>query len=370
MSKAVASRHRGRRVARQLHLDGVEESIRVYQRGEVRIYHADVLSLYQEWKVPVAIISDGPYGVGGFPGDLPTCDHLAELYEPHIVQWSAKAPPQTTLWFWNTEIGWATVHPLLVKYGWRYVRCNIWDKGIAHVAGNSNTQILRELPVVTEVCVQYVKEPYIDGLNLKDWLRREWERTGLPISKANEACGVANAATRKYLTRDHRWYFPPPEMFEKLVAYANRHGRPEGKPYFAPDGLHPMTADDWSRMRAKFYCKPGITNVWREPPLHNGERLKVGGKSDSYESKTSQTDALAHRTFHRRRRLGLGTVWWSVHGGVGCFPTGEALRERGDRTSFTRNRGTEADVYLKTFIPPRPLYQNSRTPRGNIIMYG
>jgi len=167
---------------------------------------------YQEWEVPVAIISDGPYGVGGFPGDLPTCDHLAEWYEPHIVQWSAKATPQTTLWFWNTEIGWATVHPLLVKYGWRYVRCNIWDKGIAHVAGNSNTQILRELPVVTEVCVQYVKEPYIDGPTLKDWLRREWERTGLPISKANEACGVANAATRKYLTRDHRWYFPPPEV--------------------------------------------------------------------------------------------------------------------------------------------------------------
>lgn len=279
MSQLATSRTKRGYRARQLHLDGVGEATRVYQRGDVCIYHADVLTLYPEWETPVAIISDGPYGVDGFPGDLPTHEYLAEWYEPHIAQWSAKASPQTTLWFWSTEIGWATVHPVLVKYGWRYVRCHIWDKGIAHVAGNSNTRMLRELPVVTEVCVQYVKEPYIHGLTLKEWLRREWERTGLPVSKANEACGVANAATRKYLTRDHCWYFPPPEMFEKLVSYANQYGKAEGRPYFSIDGLKPLTAHEWSRMRAKFYCKPGITNVWREPPLHNGERLKVEGKA-------------------------------------------------------------------------------------------
>lgn len=263
----------------RLPLSEVTEPLDVYERGGVRIFHADVSTLYSEWDPPVAIISDGPYGVSGFPGDLPTHEHLAEWYEPHIVQWAAKATPQTTLWFWNTEIGWATVHPVLAKYGWRYVRCNIWDKGIAHVAGNSNTQVLRELPVVTEVCVQYVKEPRINGLSLKDWLRYEWKRTGLPLSKANEACRVANAATRKYLTKDHLWYFPPPDMFERMVNYANEYGRQEGKPYFSLDGKQPMTAEQWSRMRAKFYCKPGITNVWREPPLHNGERVRINGKA-------------------------------------------------------------------------------------------
>ena len=54
-----------------------------------------------------------------FPGDPPTPEELPEWYEPHIMAWSDRAVPLTTLWFWNTEIGWANVHPLLVKYGWR-----------------------------------------------------------------------------------------------------------------------------------------------------------------------------------------------------------------------------------------------------------
>jgi len=251
----------------------------VFSQGGVTLYHADVLSLYDQWDPPIVIICDGPYGVGSFFSDFPIPEALPGWYEPHIKAWSEKATPQTTLWFWNSEIGWATVHPLLVRYGWKYVNCHIWDKGLSHVAGNSNTKTLRELPVVTEVCVQYVKDVRINGLSLKEWLRREWERTGLPLSKANEACRVKNAATRKYLTKDHLWYFPPPEMFEGLVQYANKRGKPEGRPYFSVDGKEPIAAEEWGRMRAKFYCKPGITNVWREPALHGSERLKEGNRS-------------------------------------------------------------------------------------------
>jgi len=52
-------------------------------------------------------------------------DHidLPNWYKPHIEAWSKAAIPCTTLWFWNSEIGWAVVHPLLEKYGWRYVNC-------------------------------------------------------------------------------------------------------------------------------------------------------------------------------------------------------------------------------------------------------
>jgi site-specific DNA-methyltransferase (adenine-specific) len=124
-----------------------------------------------------------------------------------------------------------------------------------------------------------VKEAQINGLTLRDWLRREWERTGLPLSLANEACGVKNAATRKYLTKDHLWYFPPPDVFGKLVEYANRHGKPAGAPYFSADGQKPLTPEEWSRMRSKFYCKHGITNVWHEPPLNGNERIKAGAQS-------------------------------------------------------------------------------------------
>ncbi len=170
---------------------------------------------------------------------------------------------------------------MLSKYGWTYVNANIWDKGISHIAGNSNTQTLREFPVVTEICVQYVKEARVNGLTLKEWIRREWDRTQLSDYLANQACGVKNAATRKYLTKDHLWYFPPPEMFARLAEFANTHGNPSGRPYFSLDGKHPATADEWSKMRSRFSCKHGVTNVWREPPLNGKERIRHNGNGKS-----------------------------------------------------------------------------------------
>lgn len=248
----------------------------------VEIYNDDVLNLYDKWETPAAIVSDGPYGLNAFYGDCKSPKELVKWYEPHVKAWSEKTAHQaTTLWFWNSEIGWATVHPILEKYGWVYVRCNIWNKGIAHVAGNSNTQKLKEFPCVTEVCVQYVRNVEVKGMALKEWLRYEWERTGIPLSKANEAAGVANAATRKWLTKDHLWYPPPPEEFEKLVKYANTYGKQDGKPYFSIDGKRPLTAEEYEKFLPKFHCKVGVTNVWDVPPLHGDERIRVkkGGKS-------------------------------------------------------------------------------------------
>lgn len=244
----------------------------------IQLFLGDALDHYKHSPPPVVIVSDGAYGIGGFEGDPPTHHGLPEWYWPHIEAWTTAATPQTTLWFWNTEIGWAVVHPLLARAGWEYRNCHIWNKGIAHIAGNSNSRTLRKFPVVTEVCVQYVKEakfPTSRGMmSMKEWLRYEWLRAGLPLAKSNDACGVKNAATRKYSTQDHLWYYPPPDAFEKLASYANRCRRRAGRPYFSLDGVRPLTADEWSRMRAKFTCPHGVTNVWDEPPVHGDERLK------------------------------------------------------------------------------------------------
>lgn len=254
----------------------------IYRREGVQVHRNDVLGLYQTWDRPNVIVSDGPYGLGSYPGDPPTADRLVEIYEPHVKVWSDRALPSTTLWFWNSELGWATVHPLLVQHGWEFRNCHIWNKGIGHVAGNANSKTLRKFPVISEVCVQYVREVRLptpaaaEPLKLKDWLRSEWERSGLPLNKTNEACGVANAATRKYFTKDHLWYFPPPEMFERLAAYANKHGDPAGRPYFSADGGRPIAADEWGQLRAKFYCLFGVHNVWNEPPVNGKERIKQG----------------------------------------------------------------------------------------------
>lgn len=245
----------------------------------VSIRLGDSLSFYEQWHSPKCIVSDGAYGVLGFEGD--TSDHtgMPEWYEPHVRAWSRKSTAQTVLWFWNSEIGWAAVHPVLERHGWRYVNANIWDKGIAHVAGNVNTARIRRFPVVSEVCVQYVFEAKIDGKVLKRWLLDEWKRTGLPVREANTACGVADAAVRKYLDQGHLWYWMPPAMFEKMQAYANEHGDPAGRPYFSTDGVRPMSAEEWSATRTRFSCPHGVTNVWQRPALRGSERIKTEGET-------------------------------------------------------------------------------------------
>ena len=244
-----------------------------YRRGPVVLHYGKAEDCYAGWNPPVCIVSDGPYGLNGFPGDLPSAEGLAEWYRPHIEAWSERSGPETTLWFWNSELGWATVHPVLAEFGWEYRSCHIWDKGLSHVAGNANTKTLRKFPVTTEACVQYVKPARFDGLSMQDWLRREWKRTGLPMRLANDACGMRNAATRKYLTADHLWYFPPPAAFARMAAYANEHGNPAGRPYFSVDGKRSVTEAEWAASRAKFNCSVGVTNVWRCPHVSGGERV-------------------------------------------------------------------------------------------------
>lgn len=250
-------------------------NFRTWNNEYVNLSLGDSLEHYDNWEKPTTIVSDGAYGVLGFNGDTANHLDLPKWYEEHIKKWSEAATAQTTLWFWNSEIGWAAIHPILEKYGWQYVNCNSWNKGRGHIAGNVNTAKIRRFPVVSEVCVQYVFEAKIDGKILKDWLRLEWKRTGLPMKKANEACGVKDAATRKYFDRGHLWYFPPSDVFQKMAVFANKYGNEEGKPYYSSDGLKQMSSNDWEKMRAKFKCPHGYTNIWERNSLRGNERIKA-----------------------------------------------------------------------------------------------
>jgi site-specific DNA-methyltransferase (adenine-specific) len=293
-----------------------------FRRAGAAIHFDRAEHLYAAWPSPTCIISDGPYGVSGFPGDEPGWATLAAWYEPHIRAWSERATPQTTLWFWNTEVGWATVHPVLVEHGWEYRCCNVWDKGLGHVAGNANTQTLRKFPVVTEVCVHYVKAARFRVgdrmLTMQEWLRHEWLRSGLPLRLANEACGVLNAATRKYLTADHLWYYPPPEAFVRLAAYANRHGQQAGRPYFSLDGQRPIAAKAWGKMRAKFQCPVGVTNVWREPQVNGTERIQGKRRGMRYKFVSLHGSQKPLRLVEQAIRCCTdpGDVVWEPFGGL------------------------------------------------------
>jgi len=300
--------------------------------GDAFLYHADALSLYEHWPKPRCIISDGPYGLGKFPGEPKSPGELVEWYAPHVASWAKYAATDCTLWFWNTELGWATVHPLLIQHGWQYEELCVWDKGIAHIAGNVNSKTIRGMPVVTEVAARYTRKnklliPTGERVTLKEWVRSEWMRSGLPMYKANEACGVANAATRKYLTQCHLWYFPPPEAINKMALFCAEHGLPDGGwPYFSLDGENPFKADVWARMRSHWVHRHGLTNVWQAPPVHGAERIKIG---DSYLHANQKPLALME--IQILACTDEGDVVWEPFGGL-C--SGSVTSGRLGRRSF------------------------------------
>lgn len=292
------------------------------------LYDGPVEEVYGAWAAPDLIVSDGAYGIGGFPGDPRSPAALAQWYGVHVAAWSTRARPSTTLWFWNTELGWATVHPLLVRAGWQYVQTIVWDKGLAHLAGNVNGRTIRRLPTVTEVCVFYRRRwcfPAAGGLvPARQWLRSEWQRAGLPLCRANQACGVRSAASRKYFTADWLWYPPPPAMMARLVAYANLHGAPAGRPYFSLDGRRPLTDSDWARLRHPWNHQHGLTNVWSHRPLHGAERCGGDGRSVAPRTYRRGPRAAAHlnqKPLALMRRIVLaasdvGDTIWEPFGGL------------------------------------------------------
>jgi hypothetical protein len=296
--------------------------------GAYRFYAGNVLDAYRLWPAPNAIISDGAYGVRGFDGDTVGTGGLPDWYRPHLKAWDLFANPSTVLWFWNTEIGWATLHPLIESYGWKYVETVVWDKGLSHIAGNVNGNTIRQYPVVTEVCVLYRRELAFNtasgSMNPQNWLRYEWLRSGLPLSKSNEACGVKNAATRKYLTKDWLWYWPPGEMVEKMASYLNTYGDLDGKPYLSLDGNQSVKAPQWDRMRYKWNHVHGLTNVWSGNQLNGLERLRGGEfKSAPRTTSASQYSAihLNQKPLEYMRRLivsttDVGDVVWEPFGGL------------------------------------------------------
>ena len=292
------------------------------------LHRGDALDAYAGWPAPAVIISDGAYGVRGFHGDTIGTDRLAGWYEPHVEAWSRRAGPATTLWFWNTEVGWATVHPLLARSGWEYVQAITWDKGIAHIAGNVNGRTIRRFPVATEICAFYQRRfevPGADGLMpVQQWVRHEWKRSGLPLAKANEACQVRNAATRKYLTQDWLWYWPSGEMIERLAAYANEHGAESGWPYYSLDGQSPVTGKAWDALRYSWRHVHGITNVWALAPLHGVERIKGTMKRAAprvYRPSSLSAAHLNQKPLQFMRRIlhaatDRGDVIWEPFGGL------------------------------------------------------
>jgi site-specific DNA-methyltransferase (adenine-specific) len=113
-------------------------------------------------------------------------------------------------------------------------------------------------------------------------------------------------------------------MVERLAAYANHHGRETGWPYYSLDGVGAVTAKEWDALRYPWTYEHGLTNVWRRPPLHDGERLKGTLRRAAprvYRPTTASSAHLNQKPLEFMARLvrsvtRQGDVVWEPFGGL------------------------------------------------------
>jgi site-specific DNA-methyltransferase (adenine-specific) len=123
-------------------------------------------------------------------------------------------------------------------------------------------------------------------------------------------------------------------MFRRLVDYANRHGRAEGRPYFSMDGQSPMDDETWATTRSKFRCPHGVTNVWEQAALRGRERVA---------SPSGRAVHLNQKPLALMKRILLassdpGDVVWEPFGGL--FSATVAAQQLGRRAFGCEIDGT------------------------------
>ena len=130
-------------------------------------------------------------------------------------------------------------------------------------------------------------------------------------------------------------------MFRKLVAHANAKGSTAGRPYFSADGKTPLTERQWSRLRAKFQCAVGVTNVWREPQVSGAERIQGVRTGMKYKFRSLHGSQKPLKFIDRivRASTDPGDTVWEPFGGlcpgaVVCYATDRRYRSAETNAEF------------------------------------
>lgn len=201
-------------------------------RALFALHRGDAAAAYPDWPSPAAIISDGAYGIAGdTPGDTLDGPGLIGWYRDHIIAWSAAAHSDTTLWVWNTEIGFALVHSEFERLGWDYVQTIIWDKGTRGEVPWPGAAF----PVVTEICTLY--RPRLDApagskpastqarrLDVHD-LTNVWS---CPLLTDDERFSASPPGATDRLTHPHQ---KPVELMKRIIHAATRPGDVVWEPF-------------------------------------------------------------------------------------------------------------------------------------------
>jgi len=280
------------------------------------------------------IVSDGAYGIGGFPGDPKSPKALAAWYAPHLEAWDRLAAPSSSLYFWGLPEGCARMLPHVEDAGWRYHHRVVWHKGVASLAGKSMSGV-RGWVTASEDCYFYVREAVdisalaaagvtggVDGIahtslgaaagadernSVRAFICAEWRgRAGLNNQQANEACGVAEMASRHYFGPS-QWWLPTWEHYQNLAAYAAANAPEVDRPYLVTEAVwsrrgglresyealresyealreeYEALREEYEALRYPFTLPQGVTDVWTGLPVNRTGRHSCAKRDDHTE---------------------------------------------------------------------------------------
>jgi len=211
-------------------------------------HHGDGIAIYPRLPADAftLIVSDGAYGIGGFPGDPKSAKALPDWYAPHLEAWDRLAAPSSSLYFWCTPEGCARMLPHVEAGGWRLGAQLRWDKGPALLtAYHAVPETFRIWRSVSEDCYVFTREDW-DPAGCSERLRAE----GCHPTDLDRVLGVSCVASRMYLGSDRQAY-PPTDADLKVLRLAFP---------TVPD-FEPPT------VRYPFTLPQGVTDVWSAPPV-------------------------------------------------------------------------------------------------------
>ena len=272
------------------------------------------------------IVSDGAYGIGGFPGDPKHPRHLADWYAPHLEAWDRLAAPSSSLYFWCTPEGCARMLPAVEAAGWSFMSSIRWDKPSS--AAWKGAAGMRRWMQDSEDCYFYVREAVDISAMAADviyrdldasrrdssapvLLRSDRERAGLTRKDLAHAFPSASGGLTGCVTNWEEGYnFPTWEVWQRAAAWLALTGKqllPTDRPYLVTEavwaargglresyealrasyealrGEYEALRGEYEALRYPFTLPQGVTDVWSGLPVNRPGRHGCAKRDDHIE---------------------------------------------------------------------------------------
>ena len=290
----------------------------------LRAHHGDAVDIYPTLEPGYTlIVSDGAYGIGGFPDDPTSPRALADWYAPHLAAWDRLAAPSSSLYLWGTPEGCARMMVPIEAAGWSLISCLRWAKESS--AAWKGAAGMRRWMQDSEDCYFYVREAVDISRMAADTvyrdldagrrdssapllLRSDRERAGLTRRQLSEAFPSATGGLTGCVTNWEEGYnFPTWDAWHRAAGWLTLTGepvKPDDRPYLVTEavwarrgglresyealrgeyealrGEYEALRGEYEALRYPFALPQGVTDVWTGLPVSRPGRHGCAKRDD------------------------------------------------------------------------------------------